>query len=131
MGCDSQQCLSICIQHATQGNSGEPRGLILHPAAAQFMSRRRSSACRMRPNPSPFRQAAPASTVRSCQTLGIADVRVQRICLPLQLLGAHTLSDDGARVVGTGTATHIMDAFLGATFEGGRHATRVAKINPQ
>ena len=35
----------------------------------------------------------------------------------------------GARVVGVGTAIDIMDAFLGATFEGGRHATRVAKIN--
>ena len=35
----------------------------------------------------------------------------------------------GARVVGTGTAIDIVDAFLDATFEGGRHATRVAKIN--
>ena len=35
----------------------------------------------------------------------------------------------GARVVGTGTAIDIVDAFLGATFEGGRHAPRVAKIN--
>ena len=36
----------------------------------------------------------------------------------------------GARVVGAGTAIDIVDAFLGATFEGGRHATRIAKINP-
>lgn len=36
----------------------------------------------------------------------------------------------GARVVGEGTAIDIVDAFLGATFEGGRHAARVAKINP-
>lgn len=36
----------------------------------------------------------------------------------------------GARVVGTGTAIDIVDAFLGATFEGGRHASRIAKINP-
>ncbi|MBV8660421.1 MAG: ribose 5-phosphate isomerase B [Burkholderiales bacterium] len=36
----------------------------------------------------------------------------------------------GARVVGTGTALDIVDAFLGAGFEGGRHAARVAKINP-
>jgi len=36
----------------------------------------------------------------------------------------------GARVVGADTAIDIVDAFLGATFEGGRHATRVAKINP-
>jgi ribose 5-phosphate isomerase B len=36
----------------------------------------------------------------------------------------------GARVVGVGTAIDIVEAFLGATFEGGRHATRVAKINP-
>ena len=35
----------------------------------------------------------------------------------------------GARVVGVGTAIDIVEAFLSATFEGGRHATRVAKIN--
>jgi ribose 5-phosphate isomerase B len=35
----------------------------------------------------------------------------------------------GARIVGVGTAVDIVDAFLGATFEGGRHATRVGKIN--
>jgi len=35
----------------------------------------------------------------------------------------------GARVVGLGTAIDILDAFLGAAFEGGRHAARVAKIN--
>lgn len=31
----------------------------------------------------------------------------------------------GARVVGEGLALEIVDAFLGAAFEGGRHATRV------
>jgi ribose 5-phosphate isomerase B len=36
----------------------------------------------------------------------------------------------GARIVGAGTAINIVDAFLAATFEGGRHAPRVAKINP-
>jgi ribose 5-phosphate isomerase B len=36
----------------------------------------------------------------------------------------------GARVVGAGTALDILDAFLEAEFEGGRHAGRVAKINP-
>ena len=36
----------------------------------------------------------------------------------------------GARVIGEGTAIDIVDAFLDATFEGGRHATRIAKINP-
>lgn len=36
----------------------------------------------------------------------------------------------GARVVGAGTAIDIVDAFLGAAFEGGRHAARVAKIDP-
>jgi ribose 5-phosphate isomerase B len=36
----------------------------------------------------------------------------------------------GARVIGIGTAIDIVDAFLAAEFEGGRHATRVAKINP-
>ena len=35
----------------------------------------------------------------------------------------------GARVVGVGTAIDIVDTFLGATFDGGRHAMRVAKIN--
>ncbi|WP_147110194.1 ribose 5-phosphate isomerase B [Tateyamaria sp. syn59] len=34
----------------------------------------------------------------------------------------------GARVVGEGLALEIVDAFLGAEFEGGRHATRVAMI---
>ena len=36
----------------------------------------------------------------------------------------------GARVVGPDTALDILDAFLGAEFEAGRHAKRVAKINP-
>ena len=35
----------------------------------------------------------------------------------------------GARVIGIGTAVDIIDAFFGATFEGGRHVGRVAKIN--
>ena len=35
----------------------------------------------------------------------------------------------GARIVGIGTAIDIVDSFLGATFEGGRHARRVAKLN--
>ncbi|MFA8387389.1 MAG: ribose 5-phosphate isomerase B [Pelagibaca sp.] len=34
----------------------------------------------------------------------------------------------GARVVGEGLALEIVDAFLGAVFEGGRHATRVEMI---
>ncbi len=34
----------------------------------------------------------------------------------------------GARVVGPGLAIEILEAFLGQSFEGGRHATRVAKI---
>lgn len=34
----------------------------------------------------------------------------------------------GARVVGEGLALEIVDAFLAATFEGGRHATRVEMI---
>ncbi|MGR3455954.1 ribose 5-phosphate isomerase B [Pseudooceanicola sp.] len=38
----------------------------------------------------------------------------------------------GARVVGEGLALDIVDAFLDAEFEGGRHATRVAMIeNPE
>jgi len=36
----------------------------------------------------------------------------------------------GARVIGVGTALEIVDAFVTAEFEGGRHAGRVAKINP-
>ena len=35
----------------------------------------------------------------------------------------------GSRVVGPGTAIDIVEAFLSAAFEGGRHATRVTKIN--
>lgn len=35
----------------------------------------------------------------------------------------------GARVVGDGLALEIVDAFLSAGFEGGRHATRVAMID--
>ncbi len=35
----------------------------------------------------------------------------------------------GARVVGEGLALEIVDAFLGAGFEGGRHAARVAMID--
>jgi ribose 5-phosphate isomerase B len=34
----------------------------------------------------------------------------------------------GARVVGEGVALDIVDAFLGAAFEGGRHVARVAMI---
>jgi ribose 5-phosphate isomerase B len=34
----------------------------------------------------------------------------------------------GDRVVGAGLAVEILDAFLGAQFEGGRHARRVALI---
>lgn len=34
----------------------------------------------------------------------------------------------GGRVVGAGLACEIVDAFLDTTFEGGRHALRVAKI---
>ena len=37
----------------------------------------------------------------------------------------------GARVVGPGMAVEIVDAFLSTAFEGGRHAGRVAKIDPQ
>ena len=35
----------------------------------------------------------------------------------------------GARVVGEGLALSIVDAFLSAQFEGGRHATRVELID--
>ncbi|MBC7171226.1 MAG: ribose 5-phosphate isomerase B [Polyangiaceae bacterium] len=36
----------------------------------------------------------------------------------------------GARVVGGGLAQDVVDSFLGAEFEGGRHARRVSKIEP-
>ncbi|AKS45520.1 ribose-5-phosphate isomerase [Octadecabacter temperatus] len=36
----------------------------------------------------------------------------------------------GARVTGEGLALDIVDAYLDAEFEGGRHATRVAMIEP-
>ncbi len=35
----------------------------------------------------------------------------------------------GSRVLGEGTALSCVDAFLAGTFEGGRHADRVVKIN--
>ncbi len=35
----------------------------------------------------------------------------------------------GARVIGTGLALDIVDTFLGATFEGGRHERRIDKIS--
>jgi ribose 5-phosphate isomerase B len=37
----------------------------------------------------------------------------------------------GGRVVGVGLAEQILDAFLGASFEGGRHAPRVKKIDEE
>lgn len=37
----------------------------------------------------------------------------------------------GERVVGAGLALDIVEAFLGAEFEGGRHATRVDMIEPE
>ncbi|KII19239.1 ribose 5-phosphate isomerase B [Phaeobacter sp. S60] len=37
----------------------------------------------------------------------------------------------GARVVGDSLAIEIVDAFLNAEFEGGRHATRVDMIEPR
>jgi ribose 5-phosphate isomerase B len=36
----------------------------------------------------------------------------------------------GVRVIGEGLALDIVDAFLNARFEGGRHATRVDMIEP-
>lgn len=36
----------------------------------------------------------------------------------------------GARVIGVGLALDIVEAFLSAEFAGGRHATRVAMIEP-
>lgn len=36
----------------------------------------------------------------------------------------------GSRVVGQGLALDLVNAFLGAEYAGGRHATRVGKIDP-
>ncbi|MEM9554931.1 MAG: ribose 5-phosphate isomerase B [Acidobacteriota bacterium] len=36
----------------------------------------------------------------------------------------------GARIVGQGVAEEIVDVFLATSFEGGRHARRVGKIEP-
>ena len=36
----------------------------------------------------------------------------------------------GSRIVGGGLALDIVDAFLAAEFEGGRHARRVGKLEP-
>lgn len=35
----------------------------------------------------------------------------------------------GARIIGAGTATDIVDAFLNGEFEGGRHSARIAKLS--
>jgi ribose 5-phosphate isomerase B len=35
----------------------------------------------------------------------------------------------GQRIVGTGVAEDILDAFLATPYEGGRHAARVAKLS--
>jgi len=35
----------------------------------------------------------------------------------------------GARIVGPGTAESLLEAFLGSSFEGGRHTRRVRKID--
>jgi ribose 5-phosphate isomerase B len=35
----------------------------------------------------------------------------------------------GQRVLGVGVATSVLEAFLGAEFEGGRHLRRVAKLD--
>ena len=51
---------------------------------------------------------------------------------PLRLVvpfGPGTPPDSIARVVGEGLALEIVDAFLSAEFEGGRHATRVEMID--
>lgn len=37
----------------------------------------------------------------------------------------------GARVTGTGVAEQLVDLFLATPFEGGRHARRVGKIEPE
>ena len=48
-----------------------------------------------------------------------------------QMIRAHNNANMlamGVRVIGEGLALEIVDAFLGAEFEGGRHATRVSLI---
>ena len=55
----------------------------------------------------------------------VTDVTAARLCR--QHNDANMLSM-GARVLGEGLALEIVDAFLSASFEGGRHATRVDMI---
>ncbi len=59
------------------------------------------------------RAAVVADTFSARMTMMHNDARV--LCL-------------GARVVGQGLAKDIVDEWMGATFEGGRHASRVAKM---
>ena len=60
--------------------------------------------------------AVPALSVRFCLDIARQHNDANVLCL-------------GSRVIGAGTAADIVDSFMSASFEGGRHAARVAKIN--
>ena len=52
-------------------------------------------------------------------------------CFSAKMIRAHNnaqMLSMGARVIGEGLALEIVDAFLAAEFEGGRHGTRVDMI---
>ena len=66
-----------------------------------------------------------ANKVKGIRAAACSDVFTARLCVEhnnCQILAI------GARVVGAGLAKDLAGAFLGATFEGGRHARRVSLI---
>ena len=66
-----------------------------------------------------------ANKVRGIRAAACSDTFTARLCVEhndAQILAM------GARVVGAGLATDMAEAFLNATFEGGRHARRVGLI---
>jgi ribose 5-phosphate isomerase B len=63
--------------------------------------------------------------VRCARGLSEFDARFARLHNDANVLSL------GARVTGTGLAEAILDTFVGTEFEGGRHARRVAKIEPE
>ncbi|HET6583493.1 MAG TPA: ribose 5-phosphate isomerase B [Nannocystaceae bacterium] len=65
---------------------------------------------------------------------GIAGIRAAVVsdCYSAKMARAHNDANVlcmGARVVGSGLARELLEAFLGTAFAGGRHAGRVAKVD--
>lgn len=65
---------------------------------------------------------------------GIPGIRAAVVsdCYSAKMARAHNDANVlcmGARVVGSGLARELLEAFLGTAFAGGRHAARVAKVD--